>query len=145
MPVVDPAKGRKAFFERGLIHRTERGDLVRSKSELNIADKLLANGIDYYQYEQPLRLKDGYERFRDFTIRNDARGVTFYWKHLGLLSDQEYERRWLKKLDGYRESGILPHEEGEGENGILIITKDQPNGALDSSEIARIIRNVILG
>jgi len=34
------------FLERGLIHRTERGELVKSKSELVIADKLHARGID---------------------------------------------------------------------------------------------------
>lgn len=44
------------FLEENLIHRTERGDLVRSKSELVIADKLHARGIDY-AYEQPLAQK----------------------------------------------------------------------------------------
>jgi len=41
-------------------------------------------------------------------------------------------------------SGILPYQEREGPNGILIVTKDEPNGGLDSSEIAKIIRDVIL-
>jgi hypothetical protein len=141
---LDPLKGRKAFFESGLIHRTERGDLVRSKSELNIADKLLANGVDYYEYERPFRFGDGYDRYPDFTVRNEARGITFYWEHLGLLSDDEYTKRWKKKLTGYRAMGVLPYQEGEGANGVLIVTKDEPNGALDSSQIARIIRDVIL-
>ena len=43
------------FLEDGLIHRTEQGRLVRSKSELVIADKLYARGIEY-AYEQPLAL-----------------------------------------------------------------------------------------
>src|SRR5216683_829479 len=34
------AAGEPRFLEEGLIHRTERGDLVRSKSELVIAEKL---------------------------------------------------------------------------------------------------------
>jgi aldehyde:ferredoxin oxidoreductase len=44
------------------IHRTERGELVMSKSELVIADKLHARGIDY-AYESPLVLPGGRVRF----------------------------------------------------------------------------------
>ena len=35
------------FYEDSLIHRTTRGELVRSKSEVIIADHLLSNGINY--------------------------------------------------------------------------------------------------
>ena len=63
--------------EDGLIQRTERGDLVRTKSELVIADKLHARGVDY-AYLQPLILGDGRERHPDFTIADHARGVTYY-------------------------------------------------------------------
>ena len=77
---------QQRFLEEGLIHRTERGDLVRSKSELVIADKLHARGIDY-AYEQPLVLPNDRTRYPDFTIADHARGVTFYWEHLGMLDD----------------------------------------------------------
>ena len=43
---------QSVFLDSNLIYRTERGELVRSKSEWIIADKLHAAGIDY-QYEQP--------------------------------------------------------------------------------------------
>ena len=66
---------QRHFLEDGLILRTERGDLVRSKSELVIADKLFARGIDY-GYEQPLELEGGRIRYPDFTITDHARGVT---------------------------------------------------------------------
>jgi hypothetical protein len=66
-------RNRERFLERGLIHRTERGELVRSKSELVIADKLYARGIDY-AYEQPLVLPNGHIRYPDFTIADQARG-----------------------------------------------------------------------
>ncbi len=60
------SRKRRAFLEEGLIHRTERGDLVRSKSELvMIADKPHARGINYV-YEQPLVLADGRVRYPDF-------------------------------------------------------------------------------
>lgn len=58
--------------------RTERGDLVRSKSELVIADKLHARAIDY-AYEQRLILGEGRVRYPDFTIADHASGVTYYW------------------------------------------------------------------
>ena len=129
------------FLENGLIYRTERGELVRSKSELVIADKLFAREVDY-KYEQRLLLA-GRERFPDFTIHDDARGSTFYWEHLGLLDDPGYAARWERKLADYRASGILPHDEGTGEEGTLIITRDDPGGALDSNLIAELISTVL--
>jgi len=39
------------------MHLTDRGDLVRSRSELLIANLLHAHGIDY-AYEQPLAISD---------------------------------------------------------------------------------------
>jgi hypothetical protein len=132
------------FLEDGLIHRTERGDLVRSKSELVIADKLHARGIDYV-YEQPLVLGQGRIRYPDFTITDHARGVTYYWEHLGLLDDPQYRARWERKLAEYRKAGILPVGEGGGERGTLVETRDDPGGALDASMIARLIDSVLLG
>ena len=35
------------FFEEYLIHRTARGEMVRSKSEVIIADHLANKGIEY--------------------------------------------------------------------------------------------------
>jgi hypothetical protein len=92
------------FLEEGLIHRTERGDLVRSKSELVIADKLHARGIEY-AYEQPLTVSEGRVRYPDFTIADHARGVTFYWEHLGLLEDPGYRARWELKRAEYVSRG----------------------------------------
>ena len=68
LPREVTVNAQQRFLEEGLIHRTERGDLVRSKSELVIADKLHARGIDY-AYEQPLVLPNGRTRYPDFTIR----------------------------------------------------------------------------
>ena len=76
LPREVTVNAQQRFLEEGLIHRTERGDLVRSKSELVIADKLHARGIDY-AYEQPLVLPNGRTRYPDFTIADHARGVTF--------------------------------------------------------------------
>lgn len=132
------------FLEDGLIHRTERGDLVRSKSELVIADKLFGRGIEY-AYEQPLPTGEGRIRYPDFTIADQARGVTFYWEHLGLLDDPEYRARWARKREEYQKADILPWDEGGGGGGTLIETRDEPGGALDAARIAQLIDKVLLG
>lgn len=133
---------QQRFLEHGLIHRTERGDLVRSKSELVIADKLFARGIEY-AYEQPLVLPNGRTLYPDFTIADHARGVTFYWEHLGLLDDPAYRARWEEKRAEYLAAGILPWEDGGGEAGTLIETRDEPGGALDAERIAQVIEEVL--
>lgn len=133
----------KRFLEEGLIHRTERGDLVRSKSELIIADKLYARGIDY-AYEQPLIFPDGRVRYPDFTITDHARGITFYWEHLGLLYDPTYRGRWEKKRAEYIAAGIHPWQDGGGTEGTLIETWDEIGGALDAGKIAQVIEEVLM-
>jgi hypothetical protein len=131
------------FLEDRLIHRTEHGEMVRSKSELLIADKLLAKNVKY-AYEAPLKMGNE-QRYPDFTIVDDESGRTFYWEHLGMMEDPTYERRWMRKLETYRRAGILLHEEGGGPNGTLIVTRDAAGGGLDSVVIGKKIEEVILG
>ena len=130
------------FLEESLIHRTERGELVRSKSELVIADKLHARGIDY-AYEERLVLPNGRERYPDFTIEDPASGTTFYWEHLGMLADPGYRSRWEFKREEYIDAGILPHEDGGGPESTLIETHDDPGGGLDSKHIANLIETLL--
>ena len=52
-------------------------------------------------------------------------------------------RRWEEKLGWYRAHGILPQEEGSGENGTLIITRDEANGSIDSAKITTLITDVL--
>jgi hypothetical protein len=129
------------FLDKNLIYHTERGDLVRSKSEWIIADKLHAAGIDY-QYEQ-LMLLDGTERFPDFTIVDDDSGVSWYWEHNGMLDNDEYRARWERKLVAYRKQGIFPHAEGGGPNGTLLITEEKLGSGLSSDDIRRNIEAIL--
>ena len=116
---------------------------MRSKSELVIADKLHARDIDY-AYEQPFMLPNGRIRYPDFTITDHARGVTFYWEHLGLLDDPRYRLRWRRKRAEYLEAGIMPLENSADSEDILIETRDQPGGGLDAAAIASLVDRVIL-
>ena len=141
-PVGVQVRNRTVFLDSNLIYRTDRGELVRSKSEWIIADKLHAAGIDY-QYEQPTML-GGAERLPDFTIVDDDSGVTWYWEHNGLLDNVEYRERWKRKLAAYRDEGILPLGEGGGDNGTLLTTGEKRGTGLDSAAIGKNI-DAILG
>lgn len=145
-PVEMKATGEKEarFLEDELIHRTRRGDRVRSKSEVIIADALHTEGVTY-RYEAELVGSDGQRKLPDFTIEDAEAGVTYYWEHLGMLHDIVYRRRWAAKLAWYRKEGILPHTEGGGPNGTLVVTQDDERGGFDSSEVARLIQEVIRG
>ena len=71
-------------FAEHLVHRTTKGVLVRSKSELVIANHLESIGLDYH-YERPLEGEGtGGRRWPDFTFVDDA-GDVVVWEHLGML------------------------------------------------------------
>ena len=143
-PIHLEVDGKDSFLEEGLIHRTKRGDLVRSKSEVIIANELLAQGIDRYEYEAPLTLGNGETRYPDFTIIDDDTGAAYYWEHLGMLNHPDYRQRWKRKLESYRRSGILPCEDGGGTEGTLIVTRDDDRGGIDSAAIAQLIRDELV-
>lgn len=125
----------KKFYEDKLIHKTARGELVRSKSEVIIANLLDSANLDY-TYEQELKLKDGQIRSPDFTIRKS--GKVFYWEHLGMLQNSDYAKKWKVKKQQYAENGIV-----EGKN--LITSRDELDGSIDSQEINQFIKEYIIG
>ena len=71
-----------------------------------------------YVYEQPLQL-GGKTRWPDFTIEDDASGITYYWEHLGLLSDPAYALRWTAKRAAYLADGVQPRHATDAGNRIL--------------------------
>jgi len=135
-----PVEHLGSFLEEGLIHRTTRGELVRSKSELIIANLLHTLGITY-AYEQPFAGQDGSVRYPDFTIEDAETGRRVFLEHLGLLSEPAYRRRWLAKLDWYRSQGLLPEDEGEGDAGILVTTTEEKG--IDSRGIELRLRTLL--
>jgi hypothetical protein len=136
-----PVAVNDRFLEESLIHRTIRGEAVRSKSEVVIANMLAERGIEYV-YEQPLRGADGSVRYPDFTVEDAASGEIVYWEHLGMLHIDSYRRRWEHKLAWYEEQGVLRREQGGGKEGTLVVTVDDERGAIDSQEIEQLIGEV---
>ena len=103
---------RRGWYEAGKIHEALSGDMLRSKSEVIIANLLHEREIPFL-YEQPLFAPDGTLRLPDFTVT--SRGRTFYWEHLGLLDQTRYADEWKRKKAWYERwfpSQLLTTEEG---------------------------------
>ncbi|MFG2099903.1 AAA family ATPase [Micromonospora echinaurantiaca] len=118
----EPIEVDGTVIDRGLVHRTDGGELVRSKSEVIIAN-LLRQLNAVYKYEEPFTGDDGRTVRPDFTIETDL-GDTVYWEHLGMLTDPRYATKWAEKKTWYVGNGVLPYEEGGGPCGTLVITDD---------------------
>ena len=99
------------FLERGLVHRTARGELVRSKSEVIIADLLDGLGLPY-AYEQPFTAPDGSVRYPDFTIDDAETGRRMLIEHLGMMDQPDYARRWEAKAQWYEAAGVPTGRKG---------------------------------
>lgn len=137
------------FYDENLIHKTARGEIVRSKSEVIIADKLFAKNIDYF-YEQKLIGDDQVIKYPDFTIESSETGITYIWEHCGMLKNPDYKRKWENKLEWYKSQQIIPFEDlekyiddsGSHPEKVLIITQDDENGGIDSYEIEQLVNNI---
>ena len=131
----DIVEYKKKYYEQNLIHKTRRGELVRSKSEVIIANELDHAGIPY-EYEKELVLENDGMRIPDFTIEDAETGKCFYWEHCGMLGDVEFARRWEEKKALYAR-----HEIFEDVN--LIVSKDDLNGGIDSAAISVLIKKYL--
>ncbi len=133
-PVLRPEGAGVPHPER-LIHITKSGIRVRSKSEVIIANILEDLGL-HYEYEKPLYAKDNPRDFRlpDFTIY--YMGEEFYWEHLGMLTNPTYKEEWERKKNWYEVNGYSQR---------LIVSKDKPDGGIDSKEIEDTAKKIILG
>ena len=96
--------GRNPFNEEGR-YITDRGEAVRSKSEKIIADLFYKRGIPY-QYEPEIILKDGSKLYPDFILLNVSERKTYIWEHLGLISDDGYAAKNMRKIQRYDSNGI---------------------------------------
>ena len=109
----------RSFAPDAPLFYTARGERVRSKSEIIIADTLYRHGIPY-RYEFPLTLRRSSEApfhsdFDKLNHRNSGSGDTitiypdflclntrtrqeFYWEHFGLMDSPEYSNKAAGKL-----------------------------------------------
>ena len=97
-PVPEPLLNLGSWYEEGKIHETLVGCMVRSKSEVIIANLLAAAKVPF-RYEIPLFARDGTFYLPDFTI--EWRGQKFFWEHLGMLDKPDYKQKWEIKRQWY--------------------------------------------
>lgn len=131
-----PQSENPGYIEE-LRHSTSFGLILRSKNEAQIAEMLMAAGLEFY-YEKSLHLKTGKGRYQtfhpDFTIMMPD-GRALYWEHKGLMDDLDYLKRDAWRMHVYHRNGIFqPHN--------LIVTCDGPKGEFPGTEIAMIIERL---
>jgi hypothetical protein len=94
-PLKDEMLKIREWYEEGKINITLANLMVRSKSEVIIANMLFEKGIDF-KYEEPLFATDKTFYLPDFTIY--WQGKIYYWEHVGRLDQESYKNHWeLKK------------------------------------------------
>ena len=96
--VPDELISRKDWYEEGKVHEDLAGNMVRSKSELVIANIFHERNIPF-RYEVLLKAPDGTVYLPDFTIIWS--GKAWYWEHWGMISDESYKKHRQAKVDWY--------------------------------------------
>ncbi|SIQ53174.1 ATP-dependent exoDNAse (exonuclease V), alpha subunit, helicase superfamily I [Pontibacter lucknowensis] len=86
------------WYEEGKIHATLSQYMVRSKSEVIIANMLTERNIPF-RYEKPLFAPDGSFYLPDFTVM--VRGEEYYLEHVGRLDLPKYKAHWEEKERWY--------------------------------------------
>lgn len=103
---------KNTAYAENLRYETEQGDLVRSKSEVIIANILYQHRKDIlYKYERPLNvIIDGKTKtiYPDFTILNLHTGKIIYWEHAGRMDDPNYANEFVKKTSTYVMNELFP-------------------------------------
>lgn len=122
-------------YAEHLIHRTRKGHMVRSKSELVIANLLFTEGLaDKYEYEKPLKgIATPGCIYPDFSFA-DAAGDRVVWEHLGMMDDPDYQKSWLWKKNWYLENGY--------ELGRNLFVTEETGAGLDTAKLLEVVRRI---
>ncbi len=131
---------RKPFAEDIPELYTSRGERVRSKSEIIIADTLHRLKIPY-RYEFPLEItteKSVRRTFHpDFICLNLRTHLEFIWEHFGKMDDAEYASNAAQKLKLYEKNEIYP-----GKN--LIISMETSTSPLSPKQVEKTAKLYLL-
>lgn len=114
---------------------TAKGEQVRSKSEILIADTLARFQVPY-RYEYPLTI--GNATFHpDFTTLHVRKRQVVIWEHFGMLDHPDYARNAIEKIETYEMNGYYP-----GNN--LIFTFETEKTPLNTKIITQFIKTYLL-
>lgn len=126
---------RKEIKEGTPVFLTDKGDYVRSKSEINIANILFKHNIPY-KYECPLKLPNGRVIYPDFTILDIRTRQVKYWEHRGMMDNAEYAYHSVRRIRDYESCNIKLGDQ-------LIITEETSTIPLSPQDIEGVIRHYL--
>ncbi len=114
---------------------TSKGEQVRSKSEILIADMLARYQIPY-RYEYPIEIA-GNVFYPDFTILHLRKRQDFIWEHFGMIDQPEYAQMAVSRIEMLEFNGYYP-----GIN--FLMTFETENMPLNTKLAARFIEKYLL-
>ena len=128
------------MYPENLRYETEQGDMVRSKSEVIIANILYKHQKNIlYKYERPLQVMcNGKIKtlYPDFTVFNLHTGEIKYWEHAGRMDDSYYANEFVKKINTYITNGILPGRD-------VFLTFETQANPLDIKVVNRTVERMV--
>lgn len=124
LPVPEEILSMYQWYEEGKIHKTLADYMVRSKSEVIIANMLSERDIPF-RYEKPLFAPDGTFYLPDFTVT--WQGEEWYWEHLGRMDQEEYRNHWDTKKAWYDRNF----------NGRLVTTEESTQLSRDADQVVQ--------
>ena len=124
------------FEESDPVFISKKGERVRSKTELFIANSLYGSGVAYL-YESRLNLIGLGTVHPDFLVLDIKNRRTIVWEHLGKMQDPGYVERNLRKINAYLKNGYILGE-------TLILTFESSNVPIDTTIIEGIIGRYFL-
>ena len=131
---------KNQMYPENLRYETEQGDIVRSKSEVIIANILYQNRKDIlYKYERPLEIvENGRQKtiYPDFTILNKHTGEITYWEHAGRMDDPNYANEFVRKMNTYIANDLLPGRE-------IVVSYESLGNPLDIKVVKRLVKQII--
>lgn len=125
----------KGFDERIPEIYTDKGERVRSKSELLIANELYRADVAY-RYEYPVYIKGFGTIYPDFMILSKKKQKEICWEHFGRMDDPEYAQKAIQKIAAYEENGYVI-----GEN--LVVTFETKQTILTTRKIQTVIERYL--
>ena len=133
---------KNLMYPENLRFETEKGDMVRSKSEVIIANILYRNRKNIlYKYERPLEvIENGRQKtiYPDFTILNKHTGEITYWEHAGRMDDPYYANDFVKKMNTYIANDLLPGRD-------VVVSFESQSNPLDIKVVKRLVKQIISG
>ena len=131
---------KSSMYIENLKYETEQGELVRSKSEVIIANILYKHRNDIlYKYERPLTLDIDRKRktiYPDFTIINVHTGKIVYWEHAGKIDDEYYAGEFVKKINSYIANDLLIGKD-------VIVTFETQDNSLDIGIVKKLVGSLL--